>query len=161
MLKLKKLELLGFKSFCERTEMRFNGGGIAAVVGPNGCGKSNLSDAISWVLGEQSMKLLRGKKSEDVLWHGSEKRPRVGFAEVSLYLNNEDRQADIEYSEVVITRRLYRDGESEYLLNKNKVRLFSANPTPSLFRDFASIESAPRGTRFFSSAKNREKLRLS
>ncbi len=125
---LEKLEIQGFKSFAGKTVLTFEPPkgqrrAITAVVGPNGSGKSNVADSIRWVLGEQSMKLLRGKKSEDVLWHGSNKKPRAGFAEVSLYFNNEDRQADIEYSEVEITRRLYRDGESEYLINKNKVRL--------------------------------------
>ncbi|MBI2099310.1 AAA family ATPase [Candidatus Uhrbacteria bacterium] len=125
---LEKLEIQGFKSFAGKTALAFEPPkgkwrGMTAIVGPNGSGKSNVADSIRWVLGEQSLKLLRGKKGEDVIWHGSEKRPRAGFAEVSLYLNNEDKSADIEYSEVVITRRLYRDGESEYLINKNKVRL--------------------------------------
>ncbi len=125
---LEKLEIQGFKSFAGKTALAFQPPkgrrhAMTAVVGPNGSGKSNVADSIRWVLGEQSMKLLRGKKSEDVLWHGSTKKPRSGFAEVSLYLNNEDHEADIEYSEVAITRRLYRDGESEYLINKNKVRL--------------------------------------
>ncbi|MFA6534012.1 MAG: AAA family ATPase [Patescibacteria group bacterium] len=125
---LQKLEIQGFKSFANRTILEFpsangNGKGITAVVGPNGSGKSNIADAIRWVLGEQSMKTLRGKKSEDVIFFGSDKKARVGMAEVSLYLNNEDGAAAIDYSELVITRRLYRDGESEYLLNKAKVRL--------------------------------------
>lgn len=125
---LEKLEIQGFKSFAGKTTLLFEPPkgkkrGITAVVGPNGSGKSNVADSIRWVLGEQSLKLLRSKKSEDVIWHGSERKARTGFAEVSLYLNNEERSADIEYSEVVITRRLYRDGESEYLINKNKVRL--------------------------------------
>jgi chromosome segregation protein len=97
--------------------------GTTAIVGPNGSGKSNIADAVRWVLGEQSLKLLRGKKSEDVIFSGSEKRSRSGFAEVSLALNNEAGGNDIEYPEVVITRRIYRDGESEYLINKNKVKL--------------------------------------
>ncbi|MFA5075934.1 MAG: AAA family ATPase [Patescibacteria group bacterium] len=125
---LQKLEIQGFKSFANRTILEFpsangKGKGITAVVGPNGSGKSNIADAIRWVLGEQSMKTLRGKKSEDVIFFGSDKKSRVGMAEVSLYLNNEDGQAQIDYSELVITRRLYRDGESEYLLNKSRVRL--------------------------------------
>lgn len=125
---LEKLEIQGFKSFASKTALTFEPPKgkrriITAIVGPNGSGKSNVADALRWALGEQSMKLLRSKKSEDVLWHGSDKRPRAGFAEISLYLNNQDREADIEYAEVVITRRLYRDGESEYLINKNKVRL--------------------------------------
>lgn len=125
---LQKLEVQGFKSFAGKTMLVFEPPkgkrrAMTAVVGPNGSGKSNVADSIRWVLGEQSMKMLRGKKSEDVLWHGSDKKPRSGFAEVSLYLNNENREVDIEYPEIAITRRLYRDGESEYLINKNKVRL--------------------------------------
>src|SRR5579871_3432329 len=86
MLKLKKVELQGFKSFCDRTELKFNGGGIAAVVGPNGCGKSNLSDAISWVLGEQSAKSLRGARMEDVIFAGTKSRKPVGMASVTMVL---------------------------------------------------------------------------
>ena len=86
MLKLKKVELQGFKSFCDRTELRFNGGGIAAVVGPNGCGKSNLSDAISWVLGEQSARSLRGARMEDVIFAGTKSRKPVGMASVTMVL---------------------------------------------------------------------------
>lgn len=126
---LEKLEIQGFKSFVQKTTLEFpqprgsQKRGIAAIVGPNGSGKSNAADAIRWVMGEQSMKSLRGKKSEDVIFSGSEKLARVGLAEVSLILNNEDRRAPIDYSQIVITRRLYRSGESEYLLNKKKVRL--------------------------------------
>lgn len=119
---LEKLEILGFKSFAHKVTLKFLPG-ITCVVGPNGSGKSNVSDAVRWVLGEQSMKMLRGKKSEDVIFAGSTKLSRLGFAQVSLHLNNEDKKAPIDYSEVVITRRLYRNGESEYLLNKVKVRL--------------------------------------
>ncbi|OGF21125.1 hypothetical protein A2Y83_02695 [Candidatus Falkowbacteria bacterium RBG_13_39_14] len=125
---LQKIEIQGFKSFAQKTILHFpketiENKGITAIVGPNGSGKSNISDAVRWVLGEQSVKTLRAKKSEDVIFSGSEKKARLGFAEVSLYLNNESHQAPIDYSEIVITRRLYRDGESEYLLNKNRVRL--------------------------------------
>ncbi|MBI4457690.1 AAA family ATPase [Candidatus Uhrbacteria bacterium] len=125
---LQKLEVLGFKSFANKTDIDFlppsaASKGITAVVGPNGSGKSNVADAIRWVLGEQSLKMLRGKKSEDVIFSGSEKRPRSGYAEVSLFLNNEDGKLPIDYSEVALSRRIYRDGESEYLINKNKVRL--------------------------------------
>src|ERR1700688_2934550 len=90
MLKLRKVELQGFKSFCDRTELRFNGGGIAAVVGPNGCGKSNLSDAISWVLGEQSARMMRGERMTDVIFNGTGTRPPTGLAEVSLTLIDPD-----------------------------------------------------------------------
>lgn len=125
---LQKIEMQGFKTFANKTGLEFlrpkeGARGITAIVGPNGSGKSNIADSVRWVLGEQSLKLLRGKKSEDVIFSGSEKRARSGFAEVSLTLDNEDGSAPIEYPEVVITRRLYRDGESEYLINKNKVRL--------------------------------------
>jgi len=125
---LERLELQGFKTFALKTSLEFlppNKGkkGTTAIVGPNGSGKSNIADAIRWAMGEQSIKLLRGKKSEDVIFSGTPKRSRSGFAEVSLYLNNEDRQADIDYSELVLTRRLYRDGNTEYYINKNKARL--------------------------------------
>lgn len=125
---LERLELQGFKSFANRTGLEFLGPkagskGITAIVGPNGSGKSNVADGIRWVLGEQSMKLLRGKKSEDVIFTGSAKRARSGFAEVAMLLNNEDRFTAVDFPEILITRRLYRDGQSEYLLNKKKVRL--------------------------------------
>src|SRR5512143_3844134 len=120
---LEKIEIQGFKSFANPTTLIFNKE-LTAIVGPNGSGKSNIADAVRWVLGEQSLKLLRGKKSEDVIFSGSDRRARSGFAEVSLTLNNEDHTvADVEYPEVTVTRRLYRDGESEYLINKTKVRL--------------------------------------
>jgi chromosome segregation protein len=126
---LEKLEIQGFKSFANRNVLVFPGmldknkRGITAIVGPNGSGKSNVADAIRWALGEQSMKTLRGKKAEDIIFSGSDKKGRLGMAEVSLYLNNEDGQAPIDYSQIVITRRLYRNGDSEYLLNNNRVRL--------------------------------------
>lgn len=125
---LEKIELNGFKSFAKRTEIRFAPEGkknhnLTAIVGPNGSGKSNVADAIRWVLGEQSSKQLRGKKSEDVIFAGSASRGKMGMAEVSLFLNNEDKKAPIDYTQLVITRRLYRDGVSEYLINGNKVRL--------------------------------------
>lgn len=119
---LQKLEIQGFKSFAEKTVFEFPKG-ITVVVGPNGSGKSNVADAIRWVLGEQSLKLLRGKKSEDVIYHGSNKRSRVGMAQVDMFINNEDKKFPVDYSEVVITRRLYRNGDSDYLINKNKVTL--------------------------------------
>jgi len=125
---LQKLDIVGFKSFADKTGLDFlppmkESKGITAIVGPNGSGKSNVADAIRWVLGEQSVKTLRGKKSQDVIFSGSEKRSRSGFAESSITLNNEDGKLPIESSEVSITRRIYRDGESEYLINKSKVRL--------------------------------------
>lgn len=121
-LHLKKLEVQGFKSFAEKIVLEFNSG-ITAVVGPNGSGKSNISDAIRWVLGEQSAKTLRGGKMEDVIFAGTEHRKPLGFAEVSLYFDNADRTLPIDYSEVTVTRRVYRSGESEYKINKTNCRL--------------------------------------
>ena len=129
---LQRLEIQGFKSFAKRTVFEFpeksshdaKAKSITSVVGPNGSGKSNVSDAIRWVLGEQSLKLIRCKKAEEVIFGGSEKKARQGFAEVMLTMNNEDRELPIDYSEVVITRRVFRDGENEYSINKNKVRLY-------------------------------------
>lgn len=126
---LEKLEIQGFKSFANKNILTFPGmldcdqHGLTSIVGPNGSGKSNIADAVRWALGEQSMKTLRGKKSEDIIFSGSDKKGRLGMAEVSLYLNNEDHQAPIDYSQVILTRRLYRDGASEYLINNNQVRL--------------------------------------
>src|SRR3989344_2677547 len=119
---LSKLEIQGFKSFAEKVVLEFNQE-LTAIVGPNGSGKSNIADAIRWVLGEQSLKLLRGKKAPDVIFSGSSKKARLGFAEVNLHLDNSDNPAPLDFREIVITRRIYRDGEGEYLLNKNKVRL--------------------------------------
>ena len=119
---LKRLEIHGFKSFAQKTVLDFDPG-LTAVVGPNGSGKSNVADGIRWVMGEQSLKLLRGKKSEDVIFAGSDKKAKHSMAEVSLHFDNKDRKFPFDYSEVAITRRLYRDGESEYLINNNKVRL--------------------------------------
>ncbi|HLY20383.1 MAG TPA: chromosome segregation protein SMC [Bryobacteraceae bacterium] len=151
MLKLKRVEVQGFKSFCDRTELRFNGGGIAAIVGPNGCGKSNLSDAISWVLGEQSAKSLRGARMEDVIFAGTRDRKPLGLAAVTMtlvdpMLYQEAHEiaaaaaganghvlphatpipitaAHAKNGEFTVTRRLYRSGESEYLINGHMARL--------------------------------------
>jgi chromosome segregation protein len=126
---LEKLEIQGFKSFANKNSLEFPGmidkerRGITCIVGPNGSGKSNIADAVRWVLGEQSMKQLRGKKSEDVIFSGSDKKSKLGMSEVSLFLNNEDKKAPLDYSQIVLTRRLYRDGASDYLLNNSRVRL--------------------------------------
>ena len=119
---LKRLELQGFKSFANKTVLEFMPG-ITGVVGPNGSGKSNISDAIRWVLGEQSMKSLRSNKSLDVIFAGTENRKSLGFAEVSLIFDNSDRALDIEYSEVTVSRRIFRSGETGYFINKTPCRL--------------------------------------
>ncbi|MEN6536264.1 MAG: AAA family ATPase, partial [Bryobacteraceae bacterium] len=150
MLKLKRVELQGFKSFCDRAELRFTGNGVAAIVGPNGCGKSNLSDAISWVLGEQSAKSLRGTRMEDVIFAGTRDRKPVGMASVTMTLvdptahevvqasnvhvdiptngngsgsNGDGAATKTKPSEITVTRRLYRSGESEYLVDGHPARL--------------------------------------
>lgn len=119
---LKKLEIQGFKSFAKKTVLEFEPG-ITSIVGPNGSGKSNIADSLRWVFGEQSMKLLRGKRAEDVIFAGSNSKARLGAAEVSIYFDNRDHKMAIEYDEVVVSRRVYRDGNSEYLINGNPVRL--------------------------------------
>ena len=119
---LKSLEVQGFKSFPDKTLIRF-GDDITAIVGPNGSGKSNISDAILWVMGEQSTKALRGAKMEDVIFGGTQKRNAVGFAEATLTLDNSDRALCYDADEVMITRRYYRSGDSEYYINKQSARL--------------------------------------
>ncbi|MBR5059753.1 MAG: AAA family ATPase [Clostridia bacterium] len=118
----RRLEMQGFKSFAEKTVIEF-GDGITAVVGPNGSGKSNISDAIRWVLGEQRPKSLRGGRMEDVIFSGTEHRKPVSFAEVSIVMDNSDGTLNIEYDTVKVTRRLFRSGESEYLINGRQSRL--------------------------------------
>ena len=119
---LKRLELQGFKSFADKTVLEFMPG-ITSVIGPNGSGKSNISDAIRWVLGEQSMKSLRGSKSMDIIFAGTENRKSLGFAEASLIFDNTDGTLPIEYTEVVVTRKIYRSGETGYYINKTPCRL--------------------------------------
>ncbi|HLB37396.1 MAG TPA: AAA family ATPase, partial [Gemmatimonadales bacterium] len=121
-MKLTRLDLSGFKSFAVPVELAFDEG-VTAVVGPNGCGKSNISDAVRWVLGEQRTRLLRGLRMEDVIFHGSVRRKPVSLAEVSLVFDNGDGALPIAYHEVAITRRLTRSGQSEYLINQSPVRL--------------------------------------
>ena len=124
-MKLKKLEIFGFKSFPEKASIAFPPG-VSAVVGPNGCGKSNIVDAIRWVMGEQSLKQLRGKDKDDIIFSGTNGRAPVNMAEVSLTLLNNNGSVPEEfreYSEIQVTRRLYRSGESTYLINRQPSRL--------------------------------------
>ena len=121
-MQLKSLELTGFKSFPEKTLINFSEG-ITAIIGPNGSGKSNISDAIRWVMGETSTKSLRGTKMEDVIFDGTQSRKALGFAEVTLTLDNSDKRLPIDFDEVAISRRYYRSGDSEYYINKSQVRM--------------------------------------
>ncbi len=124
-MKIKRLEISGFKSFADKVVLDFQQG-VTGVVGPNGCGKSNIVDAIRWCMGEQSAKHLRGKSMEDVIFAGSDNRRPLGMAEVSLIFSTEDGRAPakfLDYAEIQLTRRLYRDGESDYLINKTPCRL--------------------------------------
>ncbi len=120
--RLKALELHGYKTFASKVQFEFPGN-VTAIVGPNGSGKSNISDALRWVLGEQSYTLLRGKKTEDMIFSGSDQRPRAGMASATVVFDNEENWLPIDYSEVSVARRAYRDGNNEYLLNKQRVRL--------------------------------------
>ena len=119
---LSRLEIFGFKSFANKLDLRMDDG-ITAVVGPNGCGKTNVVDAIRWVLGEQRPRFLRGDRMEDVIFNGSERREPLGMAEVSLTIENAGGMLPIEYNEVTVTRRLFRSGESTYLINRTACRL--------------------------------------
>jgi len=117
-----KVEIFGFKSFADKAEIKF-GNGITGIVGPNGCGKSNVADAIRWVLGEQSAKSLRGSSMQDVIFSGTQGRKSLSYCEVSLYFDNSTRMFSIDYNELIITRKLFRSGESEYYINKQPARL--------------------------------------
>ena len=119
---VKRLEMQGFKSFADKTVLEFMPG-ITSVIGPNGSGKSNISDAIRWILGEQSIKSLRGAKTQDIIFAGTQNRKSLGFAEASLVFDNSDGALPIEYSEVTITRKIYRSGETGYYINKVQCRL--------------------------------------
>ena len=130
-MRLKKLEMYGFKSFATRTEIVFNQG-ITGIVGPNGSGKSNIGDAVRWVLGEQSARTLRGASMQDVIFNGTQTRKPLGYCEVSLVFENEDRVLNMDYAEVMVTRRVYRNGDSEYYLNRASCRL---KDIVDLFRD--------------------------
>ena len=121
-MKLKKIYIYGFKSFADKTEIEVKDG-ITAVIGPNGSGKSNIVDAIRWVLGEQSIKSLRGNKSQDIIFSGTQYRKSLGFAEVSIIFDNTDGEIPIDFDEIKVTRKLYRDGESGYYINGEQARL--------------------------------------
>ena len=118
----KRLKIYGFKSFCDRTVLELESG-VTAIVGPNGCGKSNIVDAVRWVLGEQSIRALRGLRTEDMIFNGTEERPPLGYAEVTLTLDNTRDVLPVDYDEVSVTRRAFRSGDNEYLINKTRCRL--------------------------------------
>ncbi len=119
---IKRVVIQGFKTFAKKTEFVFDPG-VTAIVGPNGSGKSNVSDAIRWCLGEQSFSLLRSKKTSDIIFSGSDQKSRLGMAQVTVTLDNSAGEMPVDFAEVEITRRAYRDGDNEYLINGQRVRL--------------------------------------
>ena len=121
-MKFKKMEIYGFKSFADKVQINFNDG-VTGIVGPNGCGKSNVADSIRWVLGEQSAKALRGSSMQDVIFNGTEKRKPQSFSEVTLVFDNTEKIFNLDYDEVSLSRKLYRSGDSEYAINKAPCRL--------------------------------------
>ena len=149
---LQRLELQGFKSFAGKTTLDFPDG-VTAIVGPNGSGKSNITDAIRWILGEREAKSLRGAKSDDLIFAGTEKRPRAGFAQASLYFDNSTGIFPIEYKEVVITRRIDRDGESKFFINQSEMRL------KDVVDFFASARLGARGLNIISQGESDAFLR--
>ena len=135
---LKSMEIFGFKSFAEKTPIVFEPG-ITVIVGPNGCGKSNVVDSIKWVLGEKQAKNIRGEKMEDIIFTGTESRKPLSLAEVSITIDNTNRVLSLDSDAVTVTRRVFRDGESEYLINKSPVRL---KDVEKLFMDTGIGKSA-------------------
>ena len=123
MVYLKSIDAIGFKSFADQTNVQFDKG-VTAIVGPNGSGKSNITDAIKWVLGEQSAKSLRGSKMEDIIFSGAEHRKAQNYAEVQLRLDNHSKKLSVDENEVIVTRRLYRSGESEYYINNEILPIY-------------------------------------
>lgn len=157
---LKSLEMQGFKSFPDKTKLTFDNG-MTAVVGPNGSGKSNISDAVRWVLGEQSVKTLRGGKMEDVIFSGTAERRQSGFASVTLTIDNSNSIFPIEANEVCVTRKLYRNGDSEYRINGKSVRLKDVNELfmdTGLGRDGYSIVGQGRIAEIVSAKSNERRM---